>query len=47
LVYGSYLFGNIPFVQEHFSMVILAIIALSLTPPFIELIRHKIRPPAA
>lgn len=43
LVYGSYLFGNIPFVKEHFSLVVLAIIALSLAPPVIEVIRHKIR----
>lgn len=42
LVYGSYLFGNIPFVKEHFSIVILAIIALSLTPPLIELVRHRL-----
>ncbi len=41
LVYGSYLFGNIPFVKQHFSLVILAIVLLSLTPPFIEVIRHK------
>lgn len=44
LVYGSYLFGNIPFVKQHFSMVILAIIAISLMPPFIEIIRHRFSP---
>jgi membrane-associated protein len=42
LVYGSYLFGNIPFVKQHFSLVILAIIVLSLMPPVIEYIRHKL-----
>ncbi|MEO8402155.1 MAG: DedA family protein [Gammaproteobacteria bacterium] len=42
LVYGSYLFGNIPFVKQHFSMVILAIIAISLMPPVVEVIRHKL-----
>lgn len=42
LVYGSYLFGNISFVKEHFSLVILAIIFLSLLPPIIEIIRHKV-----
>lgn len=41
LVYGSYWFGNIPFVKQHFSLVILAIITLSLLPPIIEVIRHK------
>lgn len=46
LVYGSYLFGNIPFVKQHFSLVILAIIVLSLMPPFIEYIRHKLNKPA-
>lgn len=42
LVYGSYLFGNIPIVKQHFSLVILAIIALSLLPPIVEYIRHKL-----
>jgi len=41
LVYGSYWFGNIPFVKQHFSLVILAIIVISLTPPLIELIRYR------
>ncbi len=41
LVYGSYLFGNIPFVKKHFSLVILAIIIISLMPPVIEVIRHR------
>lgn len=41
LVYGSYLFGNIPFVKEHFSLVIIAIIILSLMPPIVEMLRHK------
>lgn len=41
LVYGSYLFGNIPIVQEHFSLVILAIIGLSVATPFVEFIRHR------
>ena len=46
LVYGSFLFGNIPFVKQHFSLVILAIIIMSLMPPIIEVIRHRwCRPP--
>lgn len=42
LVYGSYLFGNIPFVKQHFSLVILAIIVLSLMPPVVEVIRYRL-----
>ena len=42
LVYGSYLFGNIPIVKQHFSIVILAIIILSLMPPIIEVTRQKL-----
>lgn len=41
LVYGSFLFGNIPIVKEHFSLVILAIIILSILPALIEFVRHK------
>lgn len=41
IVYGSYWFGNIPFVKQHFSLVIMAIIAISLLPPVIEVIRHR------
>ncbi len=43
LVYGSYLFGNIPVVKEHFSLVVIAIILLSLTPPLIEIVRHRLQ----
>jgi membrane-associated protein len=41
LVYGSYLFGNIPVVRQHFSLVILAIIGLSIFPALIEFMRRK------
>lgn len=47
LIYGSYLFGNIPIVKQHFSLVILAIIVLSLLPPVIELLRRKLSRAAA
>jgi membrane-associated protein len=36
LLYTSYLFGNLPLVKDHFSTIILAIIAISLLPPLIE-----------
>ncbi len=42
LLYGSYLFGNIPPVKEHFSLVILAIIGISLLPPLIGFLRQTI-----
>jgi membrane-associated protein len=41
LVYGSFLFGNIPIVKQHFSFVILAIIALSILPAVVEVLRRK------
>lgn len=41
LLYTSYLFGNLPFIKEHFSTVILAIIGLSLLPPVLGYWRHK------
>ena len=41
LVYGSFMFGNIPIVKEHFSLVIIAIIILSITPAIFEILRSK------
>lgn len=41
LIYGSYLFGNIPIVKENFSLVIIAIIVLSITPALFEIVRRK------
>ncbi len=41
LVYGSYFFGNIPVVRQHFSLVVLAIVILSILPALIEFIRRK------
>jgi membrane-associated protein len=40
-VLGGYFFGNIPFVKKNFTLVILAIIILSILPGVIEFIRHK------
>jgi membrane-associated protein len=39
----GYLFGNIPSIKHNFQFVIMAIIAISLTPFFIELIRARRR----
>ncbi len=40
-VYAGYFFGSLEFVQKRFTMIILAIIVLSLLPMLIEWIRHK------
>ena len=40
-VFAGYFFGTIPFVADHFELVILAIIALSLVPPIVEYVRGK------
>jgi membrane-associated protein len=36
---AGYFFGNLPFVAENFSMVVYAIIAISLMPAVIEGVR--------
>jgi len=41
---GGYFFGNLPFVQDNFSLVILAIIIISVMPAIIEFIRERKRP---
>lgn len=40
-VLGGYFFGNLPVVRDNFTLVILAIIIISLVPPFIEFVRHR------
>ncbi|RUQ36712.1 MAG: DedA family protein [Candidatus Competibacteraceae bacterium] len=40
-LYGGYFFGNLPVVKQNFSLVILAIIVLSLMPGVIEYWRHR------
>jgi membrane protein DedA with SNARE-associated domain len=41
LVLGGYLFGNIPVVRRNFSLVIFAIIILSILPGIIEVWRQR------
>lgn len=43
LVLGGYWFGNIPIVRENFGLVVIAIIVLSVLPPVVELVRHRLR----
>lgn len=40
-LYGGYFFGNLPFVKQNFTLVILAIIILSIMPGAIEYWRHR------
>lgn len=39
--YAGYYFGNQPFVKNNFSVVVIAIILISVLPAFIEYLRHK------
>jgi membrane-associated protein len=41
LTVGGYLFGNIPVVRQNFTLVIFAIIAISILPGVIELLRQR------
>ena len=41
---GGYFFGNLPFVQDNFSFVIIAIIIISAMPAVIEFLRSRRRP---
>jgi membrane-associated protein len=40
-VLAGYFFGNIPIVKKNFSLVIMAIILVSVTPPAIEFLKHR------
>ena len=40
-VMAGYLFGNMEFVRDNFSLVILAIIIISVLPAVIEVLRHR------
>ena len=42
-VYGGYYFGNLSFVKNNFSIVIIAIILISVAPAFIEYFRHLMK----
>jgi membrane-associated protein len=41
-LFAGYFFGNLPFVKANFSIVILAIIAISLLPAAVEIVRHRL-----
>ena len=42
-VFGGYYFGNIPAVKRNFTLVILAIIIISVMPAVIEYFRHRMK----
>jgi membrane-associated protein len=43
---AGYLFGNIPIVRDNFSIVVLGIIAVSLIPGAVALVRARMSPAA-
>jgi membrane-associated protein len=40
-VFGGYYFGNIPAVKSNFTLVIVAIIVISVVPAVVEFLRHR------
>ena len=44
-IFAGYFFGNIPFIKKNFSIVIFAIIIISVLPAIIEFIKQRRRPP--
>jgi membrane-associated protein len=40
-VFAGYYFGNLPFVRNNFSLVILVIIIISIMPGVVEIVKHK------
>ncbi len=40
-IFGGYYFGNLPVVRQNFTLVIFAIILLSILPSMIEFFRHR------
>jgi membrane-associated protein len=43
LLYAGYWFGNVPFVKQNLSWVILGIIVLSVTPLALEYVRQRLK----
>jgi len=42
LLYAGYWFGNVPFVKQNLTWVILSIVAVSLMPLAFEYFRHRL-----
>ena len=43
LVYAGYFFGNLPFIRNNLSLVIIAIVVISILPGIIEFVRSRRR----
>jgi membrane-associated protein len=43
LTLAGYFFGNIPFIKQNFSIAIMVIIFISVTPMIVEYVRHRAR----
>lgn len=41
--FGGYFFGNLPFVQNNFSLVVIAIIIISVLPAVYEILKERMR----
>jgi membrane-associated protein len=41
LTYAGYYFGNVPVVKQNLTLVILIIVLLSISPAFVEYLRHR------
>ena len=44
-IFGGYYFGSIPAVKNNFTLVVMAIIFISILPGVIEFLRHRYQPP--
>jgi membrane-associated protein len=43
-IFGGYFFGNLPFVQKNFSVVVIAIVLISVMPAVVEYLRGRKKP---
>jgi membrane-associated protein len=43
LVYAGYLFGNIPWVKENLTFIVLAVVGISLLPVVVQWLRERRR----
>jgi len=43
-IFGGYFFGNIPWVKDNFSVVIIAIVVISVMPAVVEALRSRRKP---